>query len=137
MQYRARISQEGKHWLASFPDCLGCQTFGDSQEEALTMAGEALSGWIEAHLVDGESPPRPKAKRGIPVAVAPNVAIAVEVRWMREDLHLTQTQLAKKMKVSQQAIAKLERPTGNPSIETLARLAKALGRHVNVTFEAA
>jgi predicted RNase H-like HicB family nuclease/DNA-binding XRE family transcriptional regulator len=137
MQYRARIAQEGKYWLTSFPDCPGCQTFGDSREEALTMAGEALSGWIEAHLVDGESPPRPKAKRGTPVSVAANVAIAVEVRWMREDLHLTQTQLAKKVKVSQQAIAKLERPAGNPSIETLARLAKALGRQVNVTFEAA
>jgi predicted RNase H-like HicB family nuclease/DNA-binding XRE family transcriptional regulator len=137
MQYRARITQEGKHWLASFTDCPGCQTFGDSKEDVIAMAEDALSGWLEAHLVDGESPPRPKAKRGMPVAVAPNVAVAVQVRWMREDMHLTQTQLAKKVKVTQQAIAKLERPQGNPSIETLQRLARALGRHVNVTFEAA
>jgi predicted RNase H-like HicB family nuclease/DNA-binding XRE family transcriptional regulator len=137
MQYRARVTQEGTQWLASFPDCPGCQTFGDSKQDLQAMAEDALSGWLEAHLVDGESPPRPKAKRGTLVSVAPNVAVAVQVRWMREDMRMTQTQLARKVKVSQQAIAKLERPQGNPSIETLARLARALGRHMHVSFEAA
>ena len=137
MDYRAHITREGTHWLASFPDCPGCQTFGNSRTELLEMAADALSGWLEAHLVDGETPPPPKAKTGARICVTLNVAVAIQIRWMREELGLTQTQLAQRLGVSQQAIAKLERSGGNPSIETLQRLAKALGRQVNVTFEAA
>jgi DNA-binding XRE family transcriptional regulator len=106
-------------------------------DDAVAMATEALELWLESHVMDGDVAPRPIAKRGVPIKVNPGLAVALQVRWMRDDEGLTQAQLAKKLKVSQQSIAKLERPKGNHSIETLERLAKALGRHVNVTFEAA
>jgi transcriptional regulator with XRE-family HTH domain len=37
--------------------------------------------------------------------------------------------------VSQQQIAKLENPDENPSLETLAKVARALGLEVNIGFE--
>jgi len=48
MDYRARLTREGRRWLVDFPDCPGCQTFGQSQASALTAAREALEGWLEA-----------------------------------------------------------------------------------------
>jgi hypothetical protein len=42
MHYTAIVRREGRHWLADFPDCPGCQTFSVSQtlldrEEALAL----------------------------------------------------------------------------------------------------
>ena len=97
MYYVAKLTREGKHWLVDFPDCPGCQTFGDSKEEALDMAADALAGWLASTLKHGEVPPAPKtrARRAmVPVAVpAPLAAIAM-IRRRRAELGLTQKQLA-------------------------------------------
>jgi len=88
----------------------------------------ALSGWLEAHLVDGRSPPRPRKRpTAVPIDVDPLLAIAVTLRWSRLDAGLTQGQLATRVGVSQQQIAKLERPGANPSLVTLCKIADALG----------
>jgi predicted RNase H-like HicB family nuclease/DNA-binding XRE family transcriptional regulator len=137
MEYRSKFTPDDGAICITFPDCPGCISQGDDMDDAIAMATEALELWLESHVMDGDVAPRPTAKRGVPIKVNPSLAVALQVRWMREDEGLTQAQLAKKLKVSQQSIAKLERPKGNHSIETLERLAKALGRHVNVTFEAA
>lgn len=141
MHYVVYISKEGRHTLADFPDCPGCQTFSDGEDLA-AVAREALEGWLEAHLVDGQIPPRPvermSAPKGVAVArvpVRPGLAAALEIRWARRDAGLSQGALGKLAGVSQQQIAKLEDPDENPSLETLAKVARALGLEVNVEFE--
>ena len=143
MEYVAYVSREGKHWLAEFPDCPGCQTFADSGDALPAAAQEALEGWLEAHLVDGQVPPGPKAhkrapsgSRLAPVRIDPALAVALQIRWARARERMTQRQLAKKAGVSQQQIAKLERPGENPTIDTVKKIAKALGVHVNVELVA-
>jgi DNA-binding XRE family transcriptional regulator/predicted RNase H-like HicB family nuclease len=141
MHYVAYISKEGRHTLAEFPDCPGCQTFSDGEDLA-AVAREALEGWLEAHLVDGQIPPRPVEHTGAPqgvsvarIPVRPGLAAALEIRWARRDAALSQGALGKLAGVSQQQIAKLEDPDENPSIETLAKVARALGLEVNIGFE--
>ncbi len=54
---------------------------------------------------------------------------------MREEKHLKQAQLARKLGVSQQFISQIE--TGqesNLTLDTLLRLARTLGRNVKITF---
>jgi DNA-binding XRE family transcriptional regulator/predicted RNase H-like HicB family nuclease len=141
MHYVAYISKEGRHTLAEFPDCPGCQTFSDGEDLA-ALAREALEGWLEAHLVDGQVPPRPVERTGAPqgvsvarVPVRPGLAAALEIRWARRDAGLSQGVLGRLAGVSQQQIAKLENPDENPSLETLEKVARALGLMVNVGFE--
>ena len=141
MHYVVYISKEGRHTLAEFPDCPGCQTFSDGEDLA-EVAREALEGWLEAHLVDGQVPPRPVEHTGAPagksvarVSIRPGLAAALEIRWARSDAGLTQGALGKLAGVTQQQIAKLENPDENPSLETLAKVARALGLEVNVGFE--
>jgi predicted transcriptional regulator len=69
------------------------------------------------------------------IPVRPGLAAALEIRWARRDAGLSQGALGKLAKVSQQQIAKLEDPDENPSLETLAKVARALGLEVNVGFE--
>lgn len=131
MQYIAKLTREAGRWLVGFPDCPGCQTFGDTKEEALTMAAEALEGWLETSLEHGDVPPRPRARRGgVPIDVRAGLDVAIQLRWLRDELGLSQAGLAKRVGVSQQQIAKLEKPTSNPTIRTLVELTKKLGARV-------
>jgi ribosome-binding protein aMBF1 (putative translation factor) len=48
---------------------------------------------------------------------------------------LSQTQLAKRMKTTQSAIARLESGRGQPSTRTLSRFAAATGHKLKISFE--
>jgi predicted RNase H-like HicB family nuclease/DNA-binding XRE family transcriptional regulator len=131
MQYLAKLTREGRHWLVSFPDCPGCQTFASAKDEALALAADALDGWLETELDAGEVPPRPRAHRGgVPIDVRAGLDVAIQIRWLRDGLALTQAELAKRVGVSQQQIAKLERASSNPTIRTLVELTDKIGGRV-------
>lgn len=137
MEYIAKITKEGRYTLAEFPDCPGCQTFSEPGEDLTVLAQDALSGWLEAHLMNDEAPPRPTTRRirggrSLAIEVPVTLAVRLALRWAREDEHLTQAQLARRVGVSQQQLAKLEGPRANPTIATLAAVAKGLGRHLSI-----
>ncbi|HEX7603172.1 MAG TPA: type II toxin-antitoxin system HicB family antitoxin [Polyangiaceae bacterium] len=138
MHYTARISREGKHWLAEFVDAPGCQTFATSRSELEPMATDALIGWLEAYLVTGHAPPPPRSRRVsgnvLRVVVPPGLSVAIKLRWARRAANLTQGELATRAHVSQQQIAKLERSDENPTIATLAKVAAALDVRLEVDF---
>ncbi|HEY3256267.1 MAG TPA: type II toxin-antitoxin system HicB family antitoxin [Polyangiaceae bacterium] len=137
MQYRATIEKEGRAFNVSFPDCPGCLTFGKSEADALTQAHEALEGWLEASLVSGVVPPAPKAKRGHAITVNPHLSAVVLIRQRRAALGLSQAEVAKRAGVSQQQIARLENPDGNPTVAMLVKVAEALGCRVELNLTAA
>lgn len=143
MHYTAHISREGKHVLAEFPDCPGCQTFADNGDEIADAARDALEGWLESHLVDGQVPPRPvehtsapDGKRLARVGVRPGLAAALQIRWARQDAGLSQKAFGERVGVSQQQIAKLENPDENPTLDTLEKVGRALGLQVTLALEA-
>lgn len=45
-----------------FPDLPGCNSQGDSLEEAFSMAAEALAGYLEFLADDGDPIPKPSSK---------------------------------------------------------------------------
>jgi transcriptional regulator with XRE-family HTH domain/predicted RNase H-like HicB family nuclease len=144
MHYDVFISNEGDQALAEFPDCPGCQTFSDIDDPAALADAsyEALNGWLEAHLIDGQVPPRPMTRTTAPegktlsrVPVRAALLAALSVRWMRQDAGLSQRALGRRVGVSQQQIAKYETPDENPTLETLDRVARALDLTVDVSFE--
>ena len=63
MRYPAIITKEGKKTLAHFADCPGCQTEADPGEDIAVQAADALTGWLESHLLLGRVPPRPSARK--------------------------------------------------------------------------
>ena len=140
MRYPAVLTREGRHTLAGFPSCPGCQTFAEPGEGIEGMAQEALEGWLEAHLVSGQAPPRPprRAPKGrvIWAEVPAKLAVKLDLRWARQAAGLTQAQLAELAGVSQPMIAKLEHPDYNPTIDTLEKVARALGVKLRVSLEA-
>lgn len=138
MRYVAEVHREGAHWLAEFPDAPGCQTFADSAVALRAAAADALAGWLEAQLAGGDAPPRPakhRLRKGVErweVPVSARLSAALLIRWRRQELGLSQRQLAQRLKVSQQQIAKLENPDENPTLATLERAAAALGMRLTL-----
>jgi DNA-binding XRE family transcriptional regulator len=57
------------------------------------------------------------------------------LRTVRESAGLTQTQLAEQMGITQQAIARAERWSSNPTIAFMRRWASACGRNLELRFE--
>ena len=143
MQYTALLSKEGRNTLVDFPACPGCQTFAEPGEDVAARAAEALAGWLEAHLVGGQAPPEPKrlrrrtATRSIEVPVPAKLAVKLQLRWARKRAGLTQAELARRAGLSQPAVARLEDPDYNPTLDMLERVAAALGSRLEVALSAA
>src|SRR5262245_35975533 len=63
------------------------------------------------------------------------VALAQKIAEMRQDNHLNQKELAKRLGVSQQFISQIETGEGkNLTIDTLVRIAESLGHKVRISF---
>lgn len=63
------------------------------------------------------------------------VMLAQKIAEMREEKKLNQSELAKRMNVSQQFISQIERTEqDNLTLNTLLKIAKSLGRSVKISF---
>ena len=80
MRYPAVITKDGRSTVAVFPDCPGCATQADPGERIEDQAAEALQGWLEAHLITGDVPPRPprRAPKGKTLLVEIPARLAVK-----------------------------------------------------------
>ena len=131
MVYYCTIEKHEKLFWVQFPDMTNIQTYGNTQEEALAMAKEALDGCLEADISQGNAIPKPVSKKGCPITVANHIAVAMQLRELRGEQ--SQTEIAKKLGLSYQAYQRLENPRkSNPTIKTLERIANVFGRELNV-----
>ena len=68
-------------------------------------------------------------------ALEEEFALMLAVAKARARAGLSQAELAKRMRTTQSAVARLESGRGLPSTRTLARFAKATGHRLKVSFE--
>lgn len=139
LEYRARMGRDGKRTVVEFPDCPGCAAYAEPRHDLRTIARKALERWLEAHLADGDVPPKPSVtipripgRPPIAVSVSPLLAVRLQIRWARQERGLSQADLGELLGVSRQQIALLESPDGNPTIRTLERAAHALGMELAI-----
>ena len=64
-RYIALIDGEPGAYGAAFPDCPGCTAMGESIDEAIRHAGEALREWIGDRVVGGHPAPEPRSADAI------------------------------------------------------------------------
>ena len=65
MRYTVLIDGEPSAYGVVFPDLPGCTAMGDTIEEALSDAGEALRDWMATFTANGSAPPEPRTAAAI------------------------------------------------------------------------
>ena len=119
MRYFAKIVKDAEgYYQVSFPELDGCLTYGDTLEDALANAAEALDGWLEVHFNRTQHVPSPKLRRGKhyhAVRVNPQIALAVALRTSRRERRLSQRQVS-----YQDLINKFGTPTFADHLEAIA-----------------
>jgi antitoxin HicB len=133
MTYNCVIVQDGDMFIAHFPDMPNIQTFGNTREEALAMAQEALEGCLESDISRGLSIPPPAYTEGYSVPVANHIALSLRLRELRGEQ--SQTDIARKLGLSYQSYQRLENPRkANPTVKTLERIARVYGRELTISL---
>ena len=66
MFYPAIVTPDDGTYVVTFPDAPGCVTQVERVEELMSMATEALAGWLDATLEADDVVPEPRVKRRAP-----------------------------------------------------------------------
>ena len=131
MKYFCTVSHENEMWVVEFPDLPNVITWGDTKEEALQMASEALNGAVASDVARGILPPLPRFSEGHPVELEPQIVTAIELRTLRGKN--TQAEIASRIGISYQAYQRIENPiAGNPTVKTLNKIARAFGKRLEI-----
>lgn len=139
--YPVRIwKEDGSYLVQGLPPLDNVLTYGESVQEAMDHAREALDGVLGAVLDHGQSVPKPP-----PVGTAPEgvfwiepsagVAVPMLVRSIREDAGLNLGELANRLGVTYQAVQKWERSGANPTVATVDRILRALGHRLEISSQ--
>ena len=137
MEYIAKITKEDDGYTVEFPDIPGCYTCGDSLDEALTMAEDALYAVLYAKLEDKDPLPtatlKEDQKNGFyAIQVRGRLALAYTIFEARRGK--SAASLCQKMGITRQAYQKIEDPNAGITFATLEKLAAALGKKLEIRF---
>lgn len=137
MRFTPEPGEDGVYNVQGIEPMDNVITYGESLDEARMMAREALTAVIESMLDHGTPVPRPPVAEGEDIYLIepePEVVAPLLLRWAREDAKLTQSDLANRLGITYQSVQKLERSGANPSIKTLSKVARALGRELHIAL---
>lgn len=127
--------QEGSGFFVRFVDLEGALTDGETLDEALFNASEALSamlGW----LLDENKPipaPSPAGEGMYLIAPDARTQAALLIRRARGDRSLAE--LARSLETSWPSAQRLENPRHSPTLRQLERAAAALGKRLVLALE--
>ncbi len=138
IHYPARIApQEGGGFLVQFVDLADTFTEGDTLEEALFNASEVLSAMASWHLDEGHALPMPTAGlSGDDVHyVAPDAKTQAAMLLRHARGERSFADLARALETSWPAAKRLEDASHWPSLKTLDRAARVLGKRLVLSME--
>lgn len=134
MYYYALIEKEEGNFIVSFPQFEQINTYGETIEEAIYNAEEALNGCIESDFERGFEIPEIKEITGknlYKISIRPHIEIALQLRKIRDKK--SQIELAKELGISYQAYQRLENPRRcNPTVKTLEKIAKVCNKDLEI-----
>ena len=96
LHYPARLTTEGDRILVDFLDFPEAHTFGDTREEALTRASDALLTVIDAYMTDRQRLPQPSKGR-IMVSVPPLTVPKIALYNAMQQKRITKAELGRRL----------------------------------------
>jgi antitoxin HicB len=135
--YGATLSHDEDGIIVTFRDLENVFSWGETLEEAIFNAQEALDGVLESMAAQDPDIPLPSAIRdgevGIPLSA--DVAAPVMLYILRMQQHKSLAQVAKTLGKSYQAYQRMEKMGSNLTLKSLKHAAAALGATVEIRFK--
>lgn len=134
--YPARIKKQRDGYVVTFRDIPEALTSGETKEEAVNMAADALATAMEFYFEDRREVPMPTKPRSDEELVELPVSLAVKVLLLNEMLkgNITPSKLAKKLEASPQTVTRILDLHHSTKIDTLAEAFKAIGKKLNFSI---
>lgn len=136
--YPAKIvyHKQDQRYFVSFYDLDEAITEGESLEEALHQAAEALTLTLEGRLDENIAVPKPSQRRSkntYYIAPSARVQAALLIKLSRKEHSIAE--IARTLESSWPAIARLENPHHWPTLRQLERTAAAIGHKLILSLQ--
>ena len=134
MRYPVNLKKDGKFFLATFPDIPEAITQGETKEEALQAAQEALETALDFYFDEQRTVPVPSnSKRGQPgIELPPSIAAKVVLMNEMVRQRVRPAELARRLNTSPQAVNRLVNLKYSSKIDGIDEALKALGKTLEV-----
>lgn len=134
MQYKVIIEPDEGAFYARFPDISEAQTGGDTLEEVLANAQDALVTAFEFYFEDNRIVPLPSSEKGTHLVRVPiTVWAKVLLKNRMLELRVSNAEVARRVGVSRQEINRLVDLHHPTKIDRLESALSALGQEYSLT----
>ncbi|WP_447887573.1 type II toxin-antitoxin system HicB family antitoxin [Serratia fonticola] len=131
MRYPVDLQPDSGGYVVSFPDIPEALTQGDTREEALAMALDALITAFDFYFEDNQPIPLPSEVTGDYVEVPLSVASKVLMLNALIESGLTRVELADRIGIKKQEVNRLINLQHSTKIDAIQRAMNALGKQLD------
>jgi len=139
MLYPAKLAPEDGGYVVTFRDIPEAITQGDTREEAIAMAADALATAMEFYFEDRRPVPPPSELRRGEVGISLPAGFTAKALLLNEMLvqGVTPSELARRMGTSPQVVNRIVDLGHATKIDTIADALRALGARLDLTVSRA
>jgi len=134
--YGASIVPDGEGFLATFRDLSNVFSDGETREEVIFNAQEALEGILLEMVAKELEIPRPSKihPHEEAIAVSPEIAAPVLLLMLRQETGQTKADVAQTLQIKYQTYQRMETTGRYLTLKNLKRAARAMGATVELRF---
>jgi len=133
MRYPVKFEHDETGWCVSFPDIPEALTGGDTREEALSLAQDALVTAFDFYFEDRHPVPMPSADGEEFIDVPASVAAKVLLLNAMIATGTTPAELARRLGTRPQEVNRIVTLNHATKIDTIEAALKALGKRLEIT----
>lgn len=136
MRYPVNIERDGNGYLVTFPDVPEAITDGDTREEALNNALDALITALDFYFEDNRPIPLPSATNDdddyivLPLSITAKVLLLNE--WLKSGI--TQAELGRRIGVQRQEVTRIFNLHHTTKIDTIEKAFNTLGKQLTISL---
>jgi antitoxin HicB len=108
-------------------------TFGETEEDALAHAADAIETALASMIDDGEDIPRPSPRgKGVAVSLPAMASLKLQLHWALRAAGITRAELGRRLKWNRESVDRLFRLDHRSRLEQIEAASAALGRKVDI-----